>query len=92
MAPSNGSIWSESALAETIDFPDGPVLVLIEDVTGAGKTEAAQVIVHRLMATGRASGAYWAMPTQARHVRPPARGVNPGGVPFRRTGTGRKKR
>ena len=53
------------ALAETMDLPQGPVLVVIEDVTGAGKTEAAQVLVHRLMATGRASGAYWAMPTQA---------------------------
>ena len=52
-------------LAETIDLGAGSVLVIIEDVTGSGKTEAAQVIVHRLMATARASGAYWAMPTQA---------------------------
>jgi CRISPR-associated endonuclease/helicase Cas3 len=53
------------ALTERIELPGGPVLVVIEDVTGAGKTEAAQVLVHRLMATGRASGAYWAMPTHA---------------------------
>ncbi|HEX6536951.1 MAG TPA: CRISPR-associated endonuclease Cas3'' [Gemmatimonadaceae bacterium] len=51
--------------ASTADLPDGPLLVLIEDVTGAGKTEAAQMIVHRLMADGRVGGAYWAMPTQA---------------------------
>ena len=50
---------------ETVDLGDGPVLVVIEDVTGAGKTEAAQMLVHRLMASGRAVGAYWAMPTQA---------------------------
>lgn len=51
--------------AETIPLPEGPCLVIIEDVTGAGKTEAAQMIVHRLLAAGRGAGAYWAMPTQA---------------------------
>lgn len=58
--PSPTQAWAESAR-----LPDGPVLVVIEDATGAGKTEAAQMLVHRLMAQGRASGAYWAMPTQA---------------------------
>lgn len=51
--------------AADVTLPETAALYIIEDVTGAGKTEAAQVIVHRLMATGRASGAYWAMPTQA---------------------------
>lgn len=52
--------------AATVPLPsDGPVLVILEDVTGSGKTEAAQMLVHRLMAAGRAVGAYWAMPTQA---------------------------
>ncbi|MBX6365075.1 MAG: CRISPR-associated endonuclease Cas3'' [Gemmatimonadetes bacterium] len=51
--------------AETARLPRGPCLVVIEDVTGAGKTEAAQMIVHRLLVEGRAAGAYWAMPTQA---------------------------
>lgn len=46
-------------------LPDGPALFILEDVTGAGKTEAAQILVHRLLADGRASGAYWAMPTMA---------------------------
>jgi len=53
------------AWASAIDLPDGPLLAIIEDATGAGKTEAAQMLVHRLMIAGRASGAYWAMPTQA---------------------------
>lgn len=53
------------AWAESVTLPEGPCLILIEDVTGAGKTEAAQMLVHRLMTAGRASGAYWAMPTQA---------------------------
>ncbi|MEP6494626.1 MAG: CRISPR-associated helicase Cas3' [bacterium] len=43
---------------------DGELFV-VEDVTGAGKTEAAHILVHRLMAGRAASGAYWAMPTQA---------------------------
>lgn len=51
--------------ASEVELPDGPVLVVIEDVTGAGKTEAAQMLVHRLMVDGRAAGAYWAMPTTA---------------------------
>ncbi len=51
--------------AESVDLSDEPLLAIIEDATGSGKTEAAQMLVHRLMASGRASGAYWAMPTQA---------------------------
>jgi CRISPR-associated endonuclease/helicase Cas3 len=51
--------------AESVDLPEGPTLFIVEDVTGSGKTEAAQMLVHRLMAAERANGAYWAMPTQA---------------------------
>lgn len=51
--------------ADTVSIPDAPTLFIIEDVTGSGKTEAAQILVHRLMAQGRVAGAYWAMPTQA---------------------------
>lgn len=51
--------------AESVQLPESPCLIVIEDVTGAGKTEAAQVLVHRLLAAGRAAGAYWGMPTQA---------------------------
>ncbi len=51
--------------ADSVDLPDGPVLAILEDVTGSGKTEAAQVLIHRLMSEGRAAGAYWALPTQA---------------------------
>jgi CRISPR-associated endonuclease/helicase Cas3 len=48
-----------------VELPEGPTLVIIEDVTGSGKTEAAEILVNRMIAAGRASGAYWAMPTQA---------------------------
>lgn len=51
--------------ASTVNIPSGPVLFILEDVTGSGKTEAAQMLVHRLMESEHASGAYWAMPTQA---------------------------
>lgn len=46
-------------------LPDGPMLALIEDVTGAGKTEAALIIAARLMAEQRASGLFFALPTMA---------------------------
>jgi CRISPR-associated endonuclease/helicase Cas3 len=47
------------------DLGQGPVLVLIEDVTGAGKTEAAVIIAARLIAKKRADGLFFALPTMA---------------------------
>ena len=44
---------------------EGPGLFLLEDVTGAGKTEAALMLAHRLIATERARGIYFALPTMA---------------------------
>jgi CRISPR-associated endonuclease/helicase Cas3 len=52
-------------LAETEPLPDGPVCVIIEDATGGGKTEAALMIAHRLIAEGRADGLFVALPTMA---------------------------
>ncbi len=51
----------------TQDHPlaDGPQLLILEDVTGAGKTEAAMVLVHRLMSAGLADGLYVGLPTMA---------------------------
>lgn len=51
--------------AETVPLPDGPVLAVIEDLTGSGKTEAALTLAHRLLAAGRARGVYVALPTMA---------------------------
>ncbi len=53
------------AWAETVPLPDGPLLILVEDVTGGGKTEAALMLAHRLLAAGRADGLYLALPTTA---------------------------
>ncbi len=67
-ALSSENEWELTAMqawAETATIPDGPALIILEDVTGSGKTEAAHMLVHRLMCEGRATGAYWAMPTQA---------------------------
>jgi CRISPR-associated endonuclease/helicase Cas3 len=51
--------------AEGVPLPDGPSLIIIEDVTGSGKTEAALTLAHRLMALSRANGLYVALPTEA---------------------------
>jgi len=42
-----------------------PQLFILEDVTGAGKTEAALVLTHRLLSAGLADGLYVALPTMA---------------------------
>jgi CRISPR-associated endonuclease/helicase Cas3 len=59
-APSPMQQW-----AETVGLPAGPTLHIIEDATGSGKTEAALMLAHRLMAAGRADELYVALPTMA---------------------------
>lgn len=44
---------------------DTPQLFILEDVTGAGKTEAAITLVHRLMSQQLAEGVFVALPTMA---------------------------
>ena len=39
--------------AKDIDLPDEPTLVLIEDETGSGKTEAALILAQRMMQAGK---------------------------------------
>ena len=58
--PSPVQVW-----AERVALPNGPVLAVIEDVTGSGKTEAAVTLAHRFLASGRARGLYVALPTMA---------------------------
>ncbi len=48
-----------------LSLADGPGLFLLEDVTGAGKTEAALLLCHRLLKSGRAEGFYVGLPTMA---------------------------
>lgn len=51
--------------AESVPMPAGPQLYLLEDVTGAGKTEAAITLAYRLMEAGEADGAFIGLPTMA---------------------------
>ncbi|EBB6669677.1 CRISPR-associated helicase Cas3' [Salmonella enterica] len=52
--------------ASTLDISaPGPQLVILEDVTGAGKTEAALILTHRLMSAGKGHGLYVGLPTMA---------------------------
>lgn len=51
--------------AETVTISDAVQLFILEDVTGAGKTEAALGLAHRLMSRGVADGIYVALPTMA---------------------------
>ncbi len=47
------------------DLSDGQQLFILEDVTGAGKTEAAMLITHALMKSGQGDGMYFGLPTMA---------------------------
>jgi CRISPR-associated helicase Cas3/CRISPR-associated endonuclease Cas3-HD len=52
-------------IAETIQYSDGPQLVIAEEITGSGKTEAAIVLAQKLLHEGKADGVYIALPTMA---------------------------
>lgn len=67
--------WQESApdrrptplqaWAEAVDIASGSQLLILEDVTGAGKTEAALELAQRLIAAGQADGLFVGLPTMA---------------------------
>ena len=63
--PRMGTSSPMQVWAETVSLPAGPVLAVIEDVTGSGKTEAAITLAHRLLASGQARGVFLALPTMA---------------------------
>jgi CRISPR-associated endonuclease/helicase Cas3 len=51
--------------ASKVSLTNDPTLYIVEDSTGAGKTESALILAHRLIASDLASGAYFALPTMA---------------------------
>lgn len=51
--------------AINVDIQKSPQIFLLEDVTGAGKTEAAITLAYRLMESGNADGIFVALPTMA---------------------------
>lgn len=52
-------------LADTMVLPAGPVLIMVDETTGAGKTEAADTLTGRMIASGHAEGIFLGMPTTA---------------------------
>ena len=52
-------------LAEETPLQNGAQLFILEDTTGAGKTEAAIMLAARMMAVGKGEGLYFALPTMA---------------------------
>ncbi len=53
------------ALMSAVALPDGPLLAIVEDVTGSGKTEAAMLLAARLIGDSRAYGLFFVLPTMA---------------------------
>ena len=51
--------------AVSVEIPQAPQIYLLEDVTGAGKTEAAMMLAYRLMEQGLAEGFFIGLPTMA---------------------------
>lgn len=51
--------------AEEQALGNGPQMFILEDVTGAGKTEAACILAQRLLAAGQGDGLFFALPTMA---------------------------
>jgi CRISPR-associated endonuclease/helicase Cas3 len=51
--------------AEHVVLDDGPQLFVLEDATGAGKTEAALILASRMMSRGLGNGVYIGLPTTA---------------------------
>lgn len=58
--PSPLQAWAIETRVDT-----APQIHLLEDVTGAGKTEAAVMLAHRMMTAGCADGFFIALPTMA---------------------------
>lgn len=48
-----------------VEIASGPQIHMLEDVTGAGKTEAALMLAYRLMSAGEADGFFIGLPTMA---------------------------
>ena len=63
--PGNAQLTPLQTLIHDIPLLDKPQLFIIEDETGAGKTEASLILLNRLMAKGLANGFYLALPTMA---------------------------
>ncbi|NEY91286.1 CRISPR-associated helicase Cas3' [Tabrizicola oligotrophica] len=61
----NFALRPMQAACRDLPLPDGPALAVIEDETGAGKTEAALLLAHRMVLAGKGRGIFFALPTMA---------------------------
>ena len=60
--------WTPSAAQAycgALPLVEGPMLIVIEDVTGSGKTESALLLAQRMMRAGKGHGVFIALPTMA---------------------------
>lgn len=68
--PSTGQIFEfdprpmQQICSEAV-LPNGPTIAVIEDETGAGKTEAALMLAYRMIVAGKGDGLFIALPTMA---------------------------
>jgi CRISPR-associated endonuclease/helicase Cas3 len=53
------------AACAAVALPEGPMLAILEDETGSGKTEAALILAQRMLLAGKGRGLYLALPTMA---------------------------
>lgn len=53
------------ALCQRLPVAEGPQVVVIEDVTGSGKTEAALILANHMLAAGAAERLFIGLPTMA---------------------------
>ncbi|MCR5220677.1 MAG: CRISPR-associated helicase Cas3' [bacterium] len=63
--PQNASPSPMQQAILDLPVPDGPELLVVEDLTGGGKTEAALLAAHRFLRSGQCSGLYVGLPTMA---------------------------
>ncbi|WP_243545865.1 CRISPR-associated helicase Cas3' [Pseudodesulfovibrio tunisiensis] len=63
--PQNATPGLMQTAVMNLPEPSGPELLILEDLTGGGKTEAAILAAHRLMRHGLASGIFVGLPTMA---------------------------
>lgn len=69
-APSSAPLYDfaprpmQAACAD-IPLTEGPMLAVVEDETGSGKTEAALILAQRMLTAGKGRGLYVALPTMA---------------------------
>lgn len=61
----NKALRPAQQLVADLELPAEPQVIVLEDATGSGKTEAALILAGRLIDSGLADGLFFGLPTQA---------------------------